>query len=120
MVKLLIVEDDASVRSLVARAVAGTGWEILEAGDGASALDIVQREHPAVVLLDLGLPQMSGAEVCQRIKATPELHNTVVVMLTAFVDPLNLERCNEAGADRILTKPFSPLALRALLDAFRV
>lgn len=117
MNKLLIVDDDASIRLLFRRVVAGSGWDILEAGDGETALETIRSDLPTVVLLDLAIPPISGAEVCRRIKADPELRSTIVVMMAAFSDHRYREQCRAAGADRILIKPLSAMALHGLLGA---
>jgi CheY-like chemotaxis protein len=109
MKKVLIVDDENSTRRLVAVTLAGGAYQVLEARDGAEALDVIGREQPDVVLLDIQMPEIDGIEVCRRVKADPALAGTVVVMLTAQAQADARRRATEAGADTFLTKPFSPL-----------
>jgi DNA-binding response OmpR family regulator len=71
--------------------------------------------HPALVLLDVQLPDLSGLEVCRRIRADPHLASTRIVMLTAAAQPDDVARGLAAGADHYLTKPFSPIQLLGLV-----
>ena len=81
---------------------------MLEANDGDEALDVIRREHPLLVLLDIQMPGIDGIEVCRRIKADESLRDIIVVMLTAQAREAGRQRATEAGADNFLTKPFSP------------
>jgi putative two-component system response regulator len=109
--KVLIVDDDKALIQLVAATLDTQGWTLLTATDGASALDLVQRERPQLVLLDIQMPDMSGIEVCRRIKADPATRDTVVIILTAMSREEDRQAALQAGADDYITKPFSPLQL---------
>ena len=114
--KLLIADDETSLRLLVAATLASEDYEILEAGNGLEALAIARAEQPRLVLLDVQMPGMDGLEVCRQIKADPALASTVVVMLTSLSRPENEEDGRAAGADTYLTKPFSPLDLLQVVE----
>lgn len=115
--KLLIADDDASLRLLVAATFASEEYEILEAGTGTQALALVREQRPEVVLLDNRMPEMDGLEVCRRIKVDPDLADTVVVMLTNAASSEDQLAGAAAGVDRYLTKPFSPLQLIETVEA---
>lgn len=111
MRKLLIVDDEDGVRSLVRMTLESSSYEILEADDGDEALALVQRHNPDLVLLDVMLPDASGIDICRKIKEDPQTAATTVVMLTAKAQGSDLEEAEAAGADGYFTKPFSPVAL---------
>ncbi len=111
MRKLLIVDDEDGVRSLVKMTLESSNYEILEARDGDEAMALVHHQHPDLVLLDVMLPDSSGIDICRIIKSNPESAATTVVMLTAKAQGSDLEEAEAAGADGYFTKPFSPVAL---------
>ena len=113
---VLVVEDDAAVRLLLGAVFHGSPYRLVEARDGAGALEAARRERPAVVLLDVGLPgDLDGFAVCRAIKADPELAGVAVVLLTARAEDAHRQAGREAGADAHLVKPFSPAALLELV-----
>ncbi len=108
----LVVDDEVVIRRLVRTVLEADEFTVLEASDGASALDVAEAEHPAIVILDVMMPEIDGVEVCRRLD-----HDAVkVVMLTARDDPELERRCKEAGAVAFLTKPFSSIELLDLLE----
>jgi DNA-binding response OmpR family regulator len=116
--KILIVDDDADLRGLVAYALRQAGYLVIEAADGAAALDAYDREEPALVILDVNLPRLSGFEVCRKIRERrPAPGGTPVMMLTVRGAEEDLVQGLDLGADDYLTKPFSPRALLARVRA---
>ncbi len=112
MKKILLADDEPAVRRLVTATLADESrYQILEASDGVEALNIARVERPALLLLDVNMPELDGFEVCRALKADPATRDIVVVMLTALAQPTDRERGIAAGADGFFTKPFSPLAL---------
>jgi CheY-like chemotaxis protein len=111
MRKLLIVDDEDGVRSLVRMTLESEHYQIIEARAGDEALDMVRRHSPDLVLLDVMLPDSSGIEICRALKAEPRTASTSIVMLTAKAHAADLEEAEAAGADGYFTKPFSPVAL---------
>jgi DNA-binding response OmpR family regulator len=109
--KLLIVDDEEGVRSLVRMTLDSDSYQIIEACAGRQALELAYEHHPDLVLLDVMLPDVSGIEVCRELKADPLMASTSVVMLTAKAQNVDLGEAEEAGADGFFTKPFSPIAL---------
>ncbi|MEV4310751.1 response regulator transcription factor [Actinocrispum sp. NPDC049592] len=109
--RVLVVDDDETVRDVVRRYLELAGHEVTVAGDGELALSLVARAEPDLIVLDLMLPGIDGLEVCRRIRQ----YSTVpVVMLTALGEEENRIAGLQLGADDYVTKPFSPreLALR--------
>jgi CheY-like chemotaxis protein len=118
-VKLLIADDEPAVRALVHATLEGNDYQIIEAGDGVEALELVREESPSLVLLDVMMPRLNGLDVCRAIKSDPSTSDTMVVMLTAQAQQRDRERGMAAGADVYFTKPFSPLALLDLVEQVR-
>lgn len=111
MKKVLLVDDHSDIRRLV-RITLGKDFEVLEASDGATALEIVRRQRPALVVLDVMMPgELDGYQVCERIKSDETLAGVRVVLLTARGQQTDLEQGRKAGCDAYLVKPFSPLEL---------
>jgi len=115
MLTVLIVDDEPAILELVRFTLEDTHIRILEAADGAAALALARAERPDIVLLDVRLGHLDGIEVCRRIRLDPELAATRIVMLTAADQESDRARGLAAGADEYLSKPFSPLALLALV-----
>jgi two-component system, OmpR family, phosphate regulon response regulator PhoB len=118
-VKLLIADDEPAVRALVHATLEGDGYVILEAADGAEALELSRCEQPSLVLLDIMMPRLDGLEVCRQLKADPSTSGIVVVMLTAQAQERDRDRGLAAGANDYFTKPFSPLALLRMVESLR-
>jgi DNA-binding response OmpR family regulator len=113
-VKILVVDDDLELSSLIGYALRQAGYMVIEAGDGAVALEAFERESPALVILDVNLPRLSGLEVCRRIRATSRVP---VMMLTVRSAEEDQVQALDLGADDYLTKPFSPRTLLARVRA---
>ena len=108
---LLIAEDDPLLMPLLKATFRNSGLRVITAGTGTQALDLARTERPDLVLLDVGLPEMNGYEVCRAIKTDPQTAVIRVVMLTARAGAADQRLAAEAGADTYLTKPFSPAEL---------
>jgi CheY-like chemotaxis protein len=105
MTRILLVEDDKMNRDMLARRLKWEGHEIIMAADGAQAIMLAQAEHPDIVLMDLGLPIMSGWEATQRIKTGPSTSAIPVIALTAFAMAEDRVKALEIGCDEFETKP---------------
>ncbi len=114
---VLIVEDDEETRRLLARALRKQGLQVLTAQDGAEGLDVIRRQHPAVVLLDLVLPRVSGEAVCVTVRAEPELADIHVIMLTGLSKQEDRIAGFELGADDYISKPFDLAELVLRVEA---
>ena len=116
--KILIADDEVSIQRLLSFILRKFGHEILIAGDGAKALEIVQKEKPELVFLDVMMPEKNGIEVCREIKSNPELKDVYIVMLTAKGEESDMKRMYEAGADEYIPKPFSPSKISEFVKNF--
>jgi CheY-like chemotaxis protein len=112
---VLIADDDPFMRALIAATLSPENYELLEAGTGSYALEIVKEHHPSLVILDQRMPGTDGLTVCERIKRDPALQDIRVLMVTGY--PLDEAQAQGAGADHCLSKPFSPLELLQTIDA---
>ena len=101
---ILVVDDEPDIRNLVVRAFEREGWTARAAGTGTEALDLARRFPPALVILDLMLPGLSGTEVCRRLRAEPETRNVPILMLSARSDEIDRVVGFEVGADDYVTK----------------
>jgi two-component system alkaline phosphatase synthesis response regulator PhoP len=108
--KILIADDEPGVRLLVTRML-GEEYIVLEAADGQEALDIAERQHPALILMDLMMPKTDGYTACLRIKTDQITKEIPVVILTAIGHELNKRFAEEMGANGYMTKPFTREAL---------
>jgi two-component system phosphate regulon response regulator PhoB len=119
MAHILIVDDEADLANLVEFNLQQAGLETSVAATGEQALELAKRKVPDVVLLDLMLPDISGKEVCRRLRADLATKNVPIVMLTARGEEADRIEGFEVGADDYVTKPFSPrelvLRLKAIL-----
>jgi CheY-like chemotaxis protein len=115
MATVLIVDDEPHVVELVRVTLEDGRVRVVDAADGAGALAAASSWRPEVILLDVQLPDMSGLEVCRRLREDPRLASTRIVMLTAAAQQEDIRRGLRAGADEYLTKPFSPVRLLSLV-----
>jgi CheY-like chemotaxis protein len=113
---VLIADDEPSMRLLVRATIESDQYEVLEAGDGEEAWNMIREHKPSVVLLDVQMPGRTGLEVLALIRSDPSLSATRVIMLTAKALKADMEVGLTAGADLYLTKPFSPLDLLTRVD----
>jgi two-component system, OmpR family, alkaline phosphatase synthesis response regulator PhoP len=115
MGKVLLVDDHPDIVRLLQIALQPQGHAILTAYNGAQALELIQSEHPDLVVLDVMMPEVDGLRVLNRIKTSPELQDIVVVMLTVRDQPEDVTLGLDVGADYYLTKPFKPDEIAALV-----
>ena len=105
--RVLIVEDDANIVLSLTHLLEHDGYAVEVEGDGDKALAAVERSRPALVLLDVTLPGTDGFEICRAIRASPALHATRIIMLTARGGQSDVAKGLALGADAYVTKPFS-------------
>lgn len=113
--KMLIVEDEASIRSLLKYDFKNLGYDIVMCEDGACAMKVIQEQTFDIILLDWMLPHYSGLELTQRFRAMGV--DAIIFMLTAKDDESDILSAFEAGVDDYITKPFSPRQLGARVNA---
>lgn len=112
--RVLIIEDDPQTVRFLSSSLNRRGWRAIEAVDGKSGIAVLNSEHPDLVILDLGLPDMDGIAVTRRIRQLSELP---ILILSARSQEQNKIMALDAGADDYLTKPFGTGELHARLNA---
>jgi len=111
---ILIADDEPSLRLLL-KSVLSSDYVVLEASDGQEAVDMTRKQKPALVVLDIFMPNKDGVQACYEIKAESATRDIPVIMLTAIDHELNRKLCTEMGAEQYLTKPFRPQELRDVI-----
>jgi two-component system alkaline phosphatase synthesis response regulator PhoP len=114
---ILIVDDEHNIVDLARMYLEKEGFRVKGAADGATALEMIDRSPPALMVLDLMLPQVDGWEVCRRVRASRIHGDLPIIMLTARDDDIDKIVGLELGADDYLTKPFNPRELVARVKA---
>lgn len=105
--KVLIADDEPNIVISLQFMMKREGYEVLVARDGAEALQMIRSEKPRLVLLDGMMPGLTGFEVCEAVRADPDLRDIRIVMLTAKGRETDIARGTGAGVDAYVTKPFS-------------
>ena len=116
MLTILIADDEAHVVELVRVTLEDDRVRVVEAPDGATALLLATELEPELIFLDVNLPDMSGLDVCRRLRREPRLAGARIVMLTAAAQQDDITRGLAAGASQYLTKPFSPVRLLTMVE----
>lgn len=115
--KIVLVDDEASIRELVRFNLEKAGYRVQEAADGNEAINIIRQTKPNLVILDLMLPGLDGLDVCRLVKGNRETAAIPIIMLTAKTEEIDKIIGLELGADDYMTKPFSPRELLARIKA---
>lgn len=108
---VLVVDDEVSIRRLARVALEEAGLRVLEAGDGAKALETARTQRPDLILLDVAMPRMSGLEVCRRLREAPATAKIPVLLITGLLDQARQDAMAKAGATGVVAKPFTPASL---------
>lgn len=111
---VLVVDDEQNIINIIAFNLKKEGYEVLTAGDGEEAVEIVEKHQPDLILLDIMMPKMDGYEACRKIR---EKYNIPIIMLTARAEELDKVLGLEMGADDYVTKPFGTRELIARVKA---
>ena len=114
---ILLIDDDQEVAKIVVRFLRSEGYDIQYATTGRAGLDIIERESPDLLLLDVSLPDINGFEICRRLRSSPRTEQLNVIMLTGRGSVDARVAGLESGADDYLTKPFDPQELLARIQA---
>ncbi|WCL53017.1 phosphate regulon transcriptional regulator PhoB [Gimibacter soli] len=115
--KILLIEDDENISELVKYNLTRAEFSVITAADGEEGLLLATEESPDLILLDWMLPNLSGLEICRRLRRNNSTAHTPILMLTARADEPDRIRGLETGADDYITKPFSPKELVARIQA---
>lgn len=109
--KILVVDDEPDVVEMISLALSGEGFDVVCAYDGLSALDMVEAEHPDLVLLDIMMPMMSGYQVCEQLKGNQLTQHIPILCLSSATSPDVHAKSIQVGAAALIEKPFLPLDL---------
>jgi DNA-binding response OmpR family regulator len=112
--RILVVDDEANLRNLVGSYLRAEGWEVSEAADGVTGVEVVRQRRPDLVILDIMMPGIDGIEALRRIRTFSDVY---VILLTARAEEMDKVVGLAVGADDYLTKPFSPRELVARVKA---
>ena len=112
---VLVVEDYEDASLAMRLALEDCGYHILEASDGAQAVEVAAREHPQIILMDLNLPVLDGLAATERIRSNPNLRDTIIVAVTAYSDHDYRARALAAGCNAFVSKPIDIEWLNELL-----
>ncbi len=113
MAKILIAEDEPDIRALVKFALEYAGHEIVQAEDGAQAVEMAREILPELIIMDVRMPKMTGHEACVEMKRDENLKDTPVVFLSAKGQDIEVQQGMNAGATEYILKPFAPDVLIA-------
>lgn len=107
MQKILVVDDDPYILMSLEFLMKKSGYEVMIARNGTEALELINGQQPALVLLDVMMPDVDGYAICQYIKSQPALRDIIVVFVSAKTKPADVQKGLELGAARYISKPFS-------------
>ena len=114
---ILVVDDELDILEFVGYNLRKEGYTVLTANNGLTAIEIAQEKPPDLVILDVMMPDMDGIVTCERMRAIPELTNTIITFLTARSEDYSQIAGLEAGADDYITKPIRPKVLLSRVKA---
>lgn len=106
--RVLVAEDEADIRFMTCFTLRYGGFEVIEAADGAQALDLAQQTAPDLILLDAKMPRLDGYETCRQLKALPAVQHIPVVFVSALGQEQEIARGRSAGAVDYVLKPYVP------------
>ena len=111
MSKVMIVDDEPFILMMIEDKLKRAGLQVVTSRKSIDAMELMRRERPDLVILDWMMPELSGIDLCKKIKTDPELSSIALFMLTAKGQEEDERRGLECGVERYITKPFSPKAL---------
>jgi CheY-like chemotaxis protein len=117
MTRVLVIDDDDAVRWVLQRNLEHAGFDVATAEHGLDGLALINEQPPDVIVLDLMMPVMDGFGVLDALRTDGRTAQIPVVVLTALAAPDMRDRCEQAGASRVMTKPFEPSTLAAEINA---
>lgn len=113
---ILVADDETHILHVVSLKLRNAGFNVLTARDGQEALELAQQEHPDLIITDYHMPELSGLELCQRLKQDPATTDIPAIMLTARGYHLEPSDTEQSGILRMLSKPFSPRELLSTVN----
>lgn len=117
MARIVVADDDAPLRRMVAVTLTRAGHEVVDVGNGVAALDACRVSRPDLVILDVMMPGMSGLDAARALRQDPHMDGLPIIVLTARVQESDIELGFEAGADDYIVKPFSPREFASRVSA---
>jgi DNA-binding response OmpR family regulator len=117
MTTVLVADDDSDIRELVVFKLGQAGYEVHAVADGVAALDTARTLRPDLMVLDLMMPGLSGLDVCQELRRSPETASLPIILLTAKAQEQDVAVGFATGADDYVIKPFSPRELLSRVQA---
>ena len=120
MKTVLIIDDDADCRRVLAAVLSQDGWQVFHAGNGDEGIELARQHRPSVVLCDLLMPRVNGFKVCQELRADATMRQTGIVVTSGRNFDADRRAAMEAGADDFLSKPVQPNELVAALARFDI
>ena len=114
---VLAADDDEDILELIVFRLERSGYTVLQARDGAEALELARRSRPDLAVLDVMMPKLDGFELTRRLREDESTSKMPIILLTARTQEADVERGFDAGADDYLRKPFSPQELRSRVQA---
>ena len=114
---VLLVEDEPAQREVLVYNLGAEGFDVITADNGEDGLLLVEENHPDLIILDWMIPQLSGLEVCRRLKSNPKTRQIPVIMLSARAEDVDRVRGLETGADDYVVKPYSVIEFTARMKA---
>jgi len=115
--KILVVDDEPDILEFISYNLIKESYKVITASNGIKAIEIAQKEHPDLILLDIMMPKMDGIEVCKQLRSLPEFNNTIIVFLTAREEDFTQIAALEAGGDDFITKPIRPRVFMTRISA---
>ena len=116
--RILVVEDQEDLRGVLRDLLIGSGYTVLEAGDGEAGVAKANSDRPDLILMDIEMPVIDGYEAARRIKADPFLKPIPIIAVSSFAIKGDEEKARAAGCDHYVTKPYSPMQLLRLIRGF--
>jgi two-component system phosphate regulon response regulator PhoB len=116
MGKILVIDDEPFILMMLEDKLKRSGFAVITSRESVNALELVRKERPDLIVLDWMMPEISGIEICRQLKADPELSSIPVFMLTAKGQEEDEKKGMKTGANRYITKPFSPKALVEIIE----
>ncbi|OGW68814.1 MAG: hypothetical protein A2036_00345 [Omnitrophica bacterium GWA2_50_21] len=114
--KILIVDDEPNIVAVVSARLKGNGYEVIEAQDGVSGLELAKKEKPDLIILDLMLPKLDGYKVCHLLKKDGRYSGIPIILFTAKAQEEDKRMGEEAGADAYVMKPYDSKVLLAQIQ----
>ncbi len=114
--KILVADDESHILNVVSLKLRNAGFTVVTANDGQEAFDLAVQEHPDLLITDYHMPQMSGIELCQKLKQDPATAKIPAIMLTARGYELSQNDTDQSGIRKMLSKPFSPRQLLSTVE----